>query len=386
MKILHVVGARPQFIKMAVVCRAIARHNEHGGCPFIQEEIIHTGQHYDRALSEVFFAELAPPRPKYNLQIGSGSHGEQTGMMLREIERVLMTELPDVVLVYGDTNSTLAGALAAAKLHITVAHVEAGLRSYNRMMPEEVNRRLTDHVSDILLCPTRKAVEMLEAEGFTCIANQGDLVDGEAGLSHDKQSPWVVNVGDVMYDSVLSNVERAIPHSTILQRTNVEEDAYFLATVHRAENTDDESSLAAIFSALSDLGGKDCPVVLPLHPRTRKALGEHRLADLAEHIAIIEPVSYLDMLVLERGARAILTDSGGVQKEAFILRRPCVTMREETEWPETVELGWNILAGHDPAAILGAVDSLLDGSLPVVDVDPFGDGAAGERIVRIIAA
>lgn len=358
-RILTVVGARPQFIKAATVSRAIAAYNREQGAGRVTERIIHTGQHYDPAMSQVFFEELEIPQPAVNLSAGSGSHGRQTGVMLERIEAILQEEKPDWVLIYGDTNSTLAGALAAAKLHIPVAHVEAGLRSYNRRMPEEINRLLSDAVSALLFCPTPVAVENLRREGI------------EKGVHL---------VGDVMYDSVLFNRTLAERKSRILEQLRLSHQQYYLATIHRAENTDDPKRLQAIVSALEEI---DTPIVLPLHPRTRGTLGG-ALAAVGGQLRIIDPVAYLDMLMLEANARVILTDSGGVQKEAFWCGVPCITMREETEWGELVNEGYNRLAGADRDAILGCVKWAED-ALPRLGAQArpalYGDGKTAERIL-----
>lgn len=358
-RIVTIVGARPQFIKAAAVSRAIARWNAScagGGSRGIEELLVHTGQHYDENMSEVFFEELAIPRPLVNLGVRSSRHGEQTGRMLSGIETVLLEQPPDVVLVYGDTNSTLAGALAAAKLHVPVAHVEAGLRSYNRRMPEEINRVVTDHVSQWLFCPTSAAVENLRREGITANVHQ---------------------VGDVMYDSVLASREVANRRSDVLRRLGLSAGGYCLATVHRAENTDDPRRLKSILAALRQM---ERPVVLPLHPRTRRALGDAPDEDLGR-LRVIDPVSYLDMLALESHASLVLTDSGGVQKEAFFCGVPCVTLRDETEWVELVETGWNQVAGTETEEILEAVSRAGPGRTAA----PYGDGRAAERIVGILA-
>jgi len=326
MKVATIVGARPQFIKAAPVSRALRQQHT--------EVLIHTGQHYDDAMSAVFFRELEIPEPDYNLDIGSGPHGQQTGAMLAGIENVLLAERPDWVLVYGDTNSTLAGALAAAKLHIAVAHVEAGLRSFNRRMPEEINRVLTDHVSTLLFCPTQTAVDNLAAEGIT----QG-----------------VHLVGDVMHEALLWAAERARVQSTILERLGLGDKRYLLATVHRAENTDDPTRLRAILDAFAAL---DEPIVFPIHPRTQDRIEAFDLKSKIKNLKSIAPVGYLDMVRLEQSARMILTDSGGIQKEAYWLGVPCVTLRDETEWVETVEAGWNVLAGAETERIVAAVRDL----------------------------
>jgi UDP-N-acetylglucosamine 2-epimerase len=325
MKVASIVGARPQFIKAAVVSRELRKQH--------QEVLIHTGQHYDDNMSQLFFRELDIPEPDYNLGVGSGPHGAQTGTMLVRIERVLRKEKPDWVLVYGDTNSTLAGALAAAKLHIPVAHVEAGLRSFNRRMPEELNRVVVDHVSDLLFAPTETAMKNLEREGLIERAHL---------------------VGDVMEEALHYYLPIARERSTILKRLQLDPKSYYLVTVHRAENTDSKQSLENILRALVQL---DHPVVFPLHPRTRKMIERFGLGRFlnADGIRYLDPVGYLEMLVLEENALTILTDSGGVQKEAYWLGVPCVTLREETEWVETVETGWNVLAGVETKRILAAI-------------------------------
>ena len=348
MKVLSVVGARPQFIKAAPVSRELRKEHD--------EILVHTGQHYDYFMSAVFFDELGIPKPDYNLGVGSASHGRQTGEMLIRIEEVLLKERPDWVLVYGDTNSTLASSLAAAKLHIPVAHVEAGLRSFNREMPEEINRVLTDHVSDLLFCPTETAVRNLAREGIT---------------------ERVHNVGDVMYDAVLHNIGIAEQRSHILERLGIEPKAYLLATVHRPQNTDRAENLRSILSAFNAL---DEVIVLPAHPRTSEAIG--RLGyPLRSHVKLIKPVSYLDMLVLEKHARLILTDSGGVQKEAYFFGVPCVTLRPETEWVETVEAGWNVLVGADGERMVEAVRRFQPtGERAAI----FGNGRASEMVAKLL--
>ena len=355
MKVATVVGARPQFIKMAPVSRELRKH--------LDEIVIHTGQHYDYEMNRVFFEQLKIPEPDYYLGVGSGSHGYQTGEMLKKIEEVLMREEPDIVLVYGDTNSTLAGALAAVKLHIkVVAHVEAGLRSFDKRMPEEVNRVLTDHVSDYLFAPTETAVKNLHNEG---------IKDG------------VYLTGDVMYDALLYNIKIARKESKILKRLGLSPGEYLLATVHRAENTDSRRRLENIIEAFIESGEL---IVFPAHPRTKKYLKRYSLTkriEKAENVLMIPPVGYLDMLTLEKNARKILTDSGGVQKEAYFLKVPCITLRERTEWIETVEDGWNVLVGADKEEILRAT----------MEFEPrggtytyrFGDGKASKRIVRVLS-
>ncbi len=362
-RIITVVGARPQFIKAAAVSRAVAAFNQAGGGARMEEKIVHTGQHYDEDLSRVFFEELEIPRPAVNLEVGSGPHGRQTGRMLERLEEVLLSDRPDWVVVYGDTNSTLAGALAAVKLHVPVAHVEAGLRSFDPGMPEEVNRVLADHVSSLLLCPTEAAEANLAREGIT---------------------RGVRRVGDVMYDSMLHNLGLARRRSDVLERLRLEPKSYYLATVHRAENTDDPSRLEAILSALGRLPR---PVVLPLHPRTRKALGAGAEAT-GPAVRLIGPVAYLDMLALEDGARIVLTDSGGMQKEAYWAGVPCVTLRERTEWVELLQTGCNRLAGADPEAILSAVADFEAGDAALPPDRPgelYGDGRSAEKVVQALA-
>jgi len=348
MKVVSIVGARPQFIKAAPVSRVLRQT--------CQEILVHTGQHYDHGMSQVFFDELDIPEPDVNLGIGSGSHGRQTGEMLAGIEDVLLAEKPDWTLVYGDTNSTLAGALAAVKLHVPVAHVEAGLRSFNRAMPEEINRVLTDHVSDLLFCPTETAARNLATEG----------IDRGVHL-----------VGDVMYDAMLHNARVAQERSRALDAMRVRPGEYLLLTVHRPRNTDNLERLGAILGAL---GGAGQPVVFLVHPRTHKMLSSLD-GKVPGNVFLEQPAGYLDMLMLERHARLILTDSGGVQKEAYWFGVPCITLREETEWVETVKAGWNLLAGADRDLIIEAIGSFA----PPVERPPlFGDGRAAERIVSLL--
>lgn len=354
MKIVSVVGARPQFVKAAVVSRALQQR------PEVQEALLHTGQHYDKNMSQVFFEELEIPQPEYNLGIGGGTHGQNTGRMIEAIEAVLLQERPDWVLVYGDTDSTLAGALAAVKLHIPIAHVEAGLRSFNRQMPEEINRVLTDHAADLLFAPTQTAVANLQREGIP--------------------AKRIAMVGDVMYDAALYYATKAEQRSRILSALGLAPRGYILATVHRAENTDAPERLRAIVVALERVA-QEIPVVLPLHPRTRKALEAHSLWGNIQHIRLIDPVGYLDMVMLEKHARLIATDSGGVQKEAYFHRVPCVTLRAETEWVELVETGWNVLLPPISAeAVWRGILSRLD--RPGQAGALYGDGHAAERILQ----
>jgi len=375
MKIITIIGARPQFIKAAPVSRAIAGHN------LLTEIIIHTGQHFDADMSDVFFKELNIPKPDYNLGINSASHGAMTGRMLEKIEEILIKEKPDWVLVYGDTNSTLAGALAAAKLHIPIAHVEAGLRSFNREMPEEHNRVLTDHCADILFCPTETAVNNLKKEGFTnIVTNPSPLIPNPYSL------PLVVNVGDTMYDAVLQFSEMAQKQSTILEDLRLKPKEYFLATVHRPYNTDIPKNLKNILSAFQEINE---PIIFPVHPRTRKHIADLKTTSAfsvnsvrnGSNLKLIPPVGYLDMLMLEQNAKAILTDSGGMQKEAYFFGVPCVTMRTETEWVETVEAGWNIVVGADREKIINEVRSFKTDK-PRQEL--YGDGRAGKKIIDVI--
>jgi len=358
LKIISIVGARPQFIKAAAVSRVLRKTQG------VREVLVHTGQHYDANMSEVFFKELEIPRPDYNLGIGSATHGAQTGRMLEAIEEVLLREKPDWVLVYGDTNSTLAGALAAVKLHIPVAHIEAGLRSFSRRMPEEINRVLTDHASDILFAPTKAAVENLRREG----------------ISEER----IQLVGDVMYDVALYYGKKADCRSQILNQLELKPKEYILATIHRAENTDDPQRLRAIFEGFSEVA-QEIKVVLPLHPRTRAALVEVGLYDkVARSVCLIEPVGYLDMVMLEKNARVIATDSGGVQKEAFFYRVPCLTLRDETEWVELVDLGWNrIIPPTSKERVSAGICENLQTS-GGSDGYPYGDGESAERIVHLL--
>jgi len=354
-RVLTVIGARPQFIKAAVVSRAFAR----GGA--VQEVLVHTGQHHDPGMSDVFFEELDIPNPNHHLGIAGGGHGDMTGRMLQALEPVVKRERPDGVLVYGDTNSTLAGALVAAKLSLPVLHVEAGLRSRDRHMPEEINRRVVDHLSTTLFCPTARSVVNLAAEGI------------RAGV-HE--------VGDVMLDSALMFGERARERSTVLHRLGLVARGYVLASCHRAGNVDEPQALRGILAALQQIASLE-QVVLPLHPRTRENVRRFGLAHLLARLTVTEPLGFLDMVRLEQEARLIITDSGGVQKEAFFFRVPCITLRAETEWMETVHSGWNALAGNQQASILDAyARAVAPTGEPPRD---FGDGDAASRIDRIVA-
>lgn len=354
MKIITIVGARPQFIKAAAISRVIKNNY----VDKIEEVIVHTGQHYDDNMSKVFFEELDIPKPKYNLEISGGNHGEMTGRMLEAIESVLLEEKPDWVLIYGDTNSTLAGALAASKLHIPVAHVEAGLRSFNMQMPEEINRILSDRVSTLLFCPTKTAVTNLKAEG---------IING------------VYDVGDVMYDVALYYKELASKKSNILNQLNLKASGYVLATCHRAENTDHPEKLKEILTALAKLA-EDLPVIFPIHPRTRKLINDYGLNEHLKLINATAPLSFIDMIALEQSSHLIITDSGGVQKEAYFYGVPCLTTRNETEWVETVDSGWNQLVNANSDHILNAYLKL---KRPSLRPELYGDGQAAEHIISI---
>ena len=350
MKILTVLGARPQFIKAAPVSRVLRESHE--------ELIIHTGQHYDSNMSDIFFEELNIPKPDYLLGVGSGNHGKQTGEMMAKIEEIVLKENPDYLMVYGDTNSTLAGSLVAAKLHVPVIHIEAGLRSFNKKMPEEINRIMTDHVSEYLFSPTETGVVNLKNENIT---------------------RNVYNIGDVMYDAVLYNQELAEEKSTVLQDNSLEKKGYHLITIHRAENTDDVEKMKNILDAFSQI---EEIKVWPIHPRTKHKLADYGInIDSVPGLKVIDPVGYLDMLTLVSNAKKIVTDSGGVQKEAYFMKVPCVTVREQTEWVETLESEANILVGTDTAKIVEAVKKQVSPEYK----DVFGDGKAANKIVDILA-
>lgn len=351
MKIITIVGARPQFVKAAVISRELDRYEN------IDELIVHTGQHFDKNMSDIFFDEMKIPKPHYNLNINSLSHGAMTGQMLEKIEKVLIDEKPDWVLVYGDTNSTVAGALAAKKLHIKVAHVEAGLRSFNMLMPEEVNRILTDRISDLLLCPTDKAVENLKLEGYNNINCK------------------ILKSGDVMQDA-------AIFYSDLAKKPNIRmPEKFVLATVHRAENTDDRTRLKSIIEAFEKIA-EEIDVIIPLHPRTRKILDTQGIT--VKNISFIEPVGYLEIVYLLKNASIIMTDSGGMQKEAFFFNKPCITLRDETEWVELVDNNYNLLVGANLDAILSAFNDHVFNMK--YDLDLYGNGQASQRIVKELIA
>ncbi len=353
MKILTVVGARPQFVKAAILSRLIEK------TPGIEEVLVHTGQHFDQNMSDVFFEEMEIPQPKYKLAINGLSHGAMTGRMLEEIEKVLLIEKPDYLLVYGDTNSTLAGALAAKKIHIKVAHVEAGLRSYNMRMPEEINRILADRISDLLFCPTETAVSNLASEGM---GNNGSLIE---------------NVGDIMYDSVLYYSQKIEQMAKI--STQYEQGKFILCTLHRAENTDDIERLKNIIKALNQIN-KEIAVVLPLHPRTRNIIQKN---SIETQFQIIDPLGYFDMLGMLQKCHIVMTDSGGLQKEAFFFKKYCLTLRDETEWTELVTNGYNFLVGADYGKIINTYSSLKHKSSNF-DMPLYGDGNTGKKIIDIL--
>ncbi|MBV9987990.1 MAG: UDP-N-acetylglucosamine 2-epimerase (non-hydrolyzing) [Chitinophagaceae bacterium] len=353
-KIITIIGARPQFVKASVLSALFQKSRE------LEEIIIHTGQHYDKAMSELFFDQLGIPRPKYNLGIGGGSHGENTGRMIEAIEKILLSEKPDAVLVYGDTDSTLAGTIAASKLYIPICHVEAGLRSFNNRMPEEINRVLTDRVSSLLFAPTVLAEKNLLSEGLP--------------------RPAIKLVGDVMFDAVLNYSVIAAEKSKILETVQVNPDEYILCTIHRPVNTDSVTNLAAIFDALKTTQ----TIVFPVHPRTKKIIEQNAIA-VSDNIRLIDPVGYLDMLNLEKNAQLIITDSGGVQKEAFFQKKYCITLREETEWQELVEIGVNTLIGFE----YHKLKNIFENGLPQFAYESknaflYGDGNAGAKIIDAI--
>ena len=350
MKIMSIIGARPQFIKCAPVSKEIRKNNK--------EIIVHTGQHYDKTMSNLFFNELKIPKPDYNLGVGSGSHGYQTGKMLIKIEKVLFKEKPDFVLVYGDTNTTLAGALATVKLHIPIGHIESGLRSFDKKMPEEINRIVSDHISNILFAPTENAVINLNKEGI---------------------KNGVFQVGDVMYDALVRNIKIAEGKLKILSKFKIEPKQYFLATIHRPSNTDNKKNLKNILSAFSKI---EETIIFPIHPRTVKFIKNHNLIDkIGKNVIITEPLGYQDFITLEKNAKKIFTDSGGVQKEAYFLKIPCITLRENTEWIETVKDGWNILVGSDKSKI---IDACINFNPTGKQNNYFGKGEASKKIRKII--
>jgi len=361
MKIVTVLGARPQFIKAGTVSQEIAKHKD------IKEVIVHTGQHYDSNMSDIFFKQMGLPRPDYLLGVGGKSHGAMTGQMMEKIEEILLREKPHIVLVYGDTDSTLAGALAGAKLHVPIAHVEAGLRSFDMKMPEEINRILTDRVSTWLFCPTETAVKNLKNEGFPFFIYQSPITN---------RFQLITNVGDVMQDAALFYKQYA------KRPENVKiEDKFILSTIHRAENTDNEKRLRGIFEALEEIA-KEKQVILPLHPRTKKLLQNYSL--ITNNITLIDPVGYLEMVWLLENSDMVLTDSGGVQKEAFFFKRPCITLRDETEWVELVDIGVNKLVGADKEKIIKTYKQFTNNQSPITNhqsLNLYGDAKASKKIV-----
>jgi UDP-GlcNAc3NAcA epimerase len=378
-KLLTIIGARPQIIKSAALNRVIRTNFPHQ----LVEVLVHTGQHYDHSMSDVFFEEMGIPQPDHQLGIGSGNHGKQTGKMLAEIERVIQLEKPDAVVVYGDTNSTLAGALAAAKIHIPVIHIEAGLRSFNKRMPEELNRITADHTSTLLYSPTKSGIKNLEREGFPSLKEA--IKKGSA----DIDNPYVFHCGDLMYDNTLFYSAKADEYKSIFNKHAIDKKDFILSTIHRPQNTDDIHVLSRILTALNEISINDqIEIVLPLHPRTANMISRSDNAEIKKLSAnplfkIIEPVGFLEMLLLEKNAKLIMTDSGGVQKEAFFMQKPCVILRPETEWTEIVESGCALLAGSDPKKIRDGYEYFKQKSgleFPSI----FGDGNAAEFICKSI--
>ncbi|MDH4471118.1 MAG: UDP-N-acetylglucosamine 2-epimerase (non-hydrolyzing) [Fluviicola sp.] len=376
-KIMTIIGARPQIIKAAAISRALEKlySNE------IEELIVHTGQHYDENMSAVFFEELGIPKPFAQLRIGSSSHGDQTGAMMRDLENLMLKHAPDAVIVYGDTNSTLAGSLAASKIGIPVVHIEAGLRSFNKAMPEEINRIMTDHVSTLLFSPTKQGIANLQREGFSL-----DL-RGIATIDH----PKTYHCGDIMHDNSLHFSKLAEQQSTLLEQIGCKGKPFILATVHRNTNTDDPKRLQAIFRGLLTVAQTNrLDIVLPLHPRTRKYLEQTADHAFLEQLSaepgihLIDPVGFLDMIALEQQASLVVTDSGGVQKEAYFFRKPCIVLREETEWVELIETGAAVLTGADEARLIAAANRFLE-QPPKSFPEIFGDGTASEFICRTIS-
>ncbi len=383
MKIITIVGARPQFIKLAPLSRLIKQEKD------IRQVLVHSGQHFDQKMSENFFDQLGLPEPDYHLGIKGLSHGAMVGRMTEALEKVIHKEQPDWVMVFGDTNTTLAGALASAKLRHPVVHIEAGVRSYRRKTPEETNRVLTDHISTLLFCPTINAVHQLEKEGFSNIFRAGQKatrssISDSKSLSASQDEPLVVNVGDIMYEGFSEMETDTADAGQLLDKLKLVSGKFALATVHRAENTDEIENLRNIMIALAELS-RVLPVLLPLHPRTRKILSRQEWCSELQSekgLNIIEPISYLDFICLERHAKIILTDSGGVQKEAYFVGTPCITLRNETEWPETIESGWARLVGSDREAI---VDAALNFELPSLSKSSlYGDGNSSRLILDIL--
>ena len=378
-KLLTIIGARPQIIKAAALNRAIQTHFSNQ----LSEILVHTGQHYDYGMSDVFFDEMGIPQPNYKLGIGSASHGKQTGKMLEEIESILKIENPDAIVIYGDTNSTLAGALAASKTHIPVIHIEAGLRSFNKRMPEEINRIVADHSSTLLFCPTKAGIKNLESEGFA------KLEDAKKNGKADIDNPYVFHCGDLMYDNSLFYSDKAANYAELFSKYEIDQQNFILSTIHRPQNTDNIQAFTDIFSALNEISLKDqIQVVLPLHPRTFNIIHPSEKTAIKQFLKnpllkVIEPVGFLEMLLLEKHAKLILTDSGGVQKEAFFMKKPCVILRSETEWTEIVESGCAVLSGSDSQKIIDSYNQFKQNStlnFPKI----FGDGLAAEFICKSI--
>ena len=381
MKIVNVVGARPQFIKYFPVSKAIENYNgeKHSG-GIVKDVLIHTGQHYDYNMSKIFFDELGIKEPEYHLGIGSGAHGEQTGQIIQKVETVLNKEIPDVILVYGDTNSTLGAALAAAKIHVPVAHVEAGLRSFNKYVPEEINRILTDHLSTLLFCPSETAVKNLRSDGYKNVLNNGELESLDKLLQNhesksinvDKNNPLIINVGDVMFDVLIYAVDIVKNSDNVLGKFQFADKDYNLLTIHRTESTDNLDKLHEIIDFVNN-ASTDMQVIFPMHPRTKKVYGNAKVK-FSSNVRIIEPVSYFDLLMLLKNSVLVMTDSGGMQKEAYWLKIPCVTLRDETEWIETIQSGWNVLYKNYKGIV----------SPPIENNPCYGDGKASDRIVNVL--
>jgi UDP-GlcNAc3NAcA epimerase len=373
MKVVTIVGARPQIIKAAALSRAIKTKFQDK----IQEIIVHTGQHYDDNMSQVFFDELGIPQPNYNLNIRSASHGDQTGMMVSGVEKVILTEKPACVVIYGDTNSTLAAAIAASKINVPIAHIEAGLRSYNKLMPEEVNRIIADHVSTFLFCPTQTAYDNLVREGF----------NKHTVPPYTINNPRIYHCGDIMFDNSIYFSELAERKSDILRQNGLNSGQYILATIHRNNNTDDPSRLRSIFSALAKIAEKR-KIIVPLHPRTTKQLEQipslQNTLKNAKNITVVPPVSFLEMICLEKNAGLLITDSGGVQKEAFFFRRPCIILRSETEWVELIACGASLLADADESRIIGGIEHFFNKTESLAFPELFGNGKTAEFICEEI--
>lgn len=378
-KLLTIIGARPQIIKAAALNRAI--QTKYSGQ--LKEVLVHTGQHYDHGMSDVFFEEMGIPKADYNLEIGSGSHGQQTGKMLDAIEQVIIKEKPDALIIFGDTNSTLAGALAAAKIHVPVIHIEAGLRSFNKLMPEEINRITADHSSTLLYSPTKAGLKNLEKEGFRTLKESQQL--GKARIDN----PYVFHCGDLMYDNTLFYSDKADEYGSLFEKHGIDKGNYVLSTIHRPQNTDDINVLSGILNALNEISVEDnIQMVLPLHPRTASKIAKANKESIKKvqsnpKFKIIEPVGFLEMVLLEKHAKLIMTDSGGVQKEAFFMKKPCVILRPETEWVEIVNSGCAILAGSEPSMIKNGFKNFISHppqEFPAI----FGDGKAAEFICESI--